>query len=64
MMSKEQILNQFGISSTTITEPCCEYHAALAHAALIESMYDAFIIRQLNAHLNQNSDTIEELLNL
>lgn len=62
-MSKEQILNQLGISCTTITEPCCKYHAALAHAALIESMYGAFILRQLNTYLNQNSDTIEELLN-
>lgn len=62
-MSKEQILNQLGISSAVVTEPCCEYHAALAHAALIESMYGAFILRQLNTYLNQNSDTIEELLN-
>lgn len=62
-MSKEQILNQLGIGSTTITEPCCEYHAALTHAALIESMYGAFILRQLNTYLNQNTDMVEELLN-
>lgn len=62
-MSKEQILNQLGISSTTITEPCCEYHAALAHAALIESMYGAFILRQLNTYLNQHPDMVKELLN-
>lgn len=62
-MLKEQILNQFGISGTTVTEPCCEYHAALAHAALIESMYGAFILRQLNTYLNQHPDMVNELLN-
>lgn len=62
-MSKEQILNQLGIIGTTITEPCCEYHAALAHAALIESMYDVFILRQLNTYLNQHPDMVNELLN-
>lgn len=62
-MSREQILNQFGISSTTVTEPCSEYHAALAHAALIESMYGAFILRQLNTYLNQHPDMVNELLN-
>lgn len=62
-MSKEQILNQLGISSTTVAEPCSEYHAALAHAALTEAMYGAFILRQLNTYLNQHPDMINELLN-